>query len=275
MKTSHPPLSLPSAAFLAALSLAWSPGAASAATVIDWLAFTPGADRQHFSLASDAGLPVLQAELQITNGSQFPSSPSAALLQSDYWNIAPAFTDSALGDSTVATTRLQIVPRAGAASFQLTLNGANLAGMVFAVGELFAAPVGGTAGLTISADLAGGGTVALDFLGAHVWDDGIRFFQEPVTWNGSTLSPAPGAAGESAFGFFSIPASAGTVTRLSFRVPSAANTGSGDAIQFAIGKPVTAVPEPGTALFGGLLSAFAALSRTPRRKSAPPHFPTA
>ena len=93
----------------------------------------------------------------------------------------------------------------------------------------------------------------VSFLEIDDWDNGIRFYTEPLSWDAAlgTLSLDPAASGESAFAFFSIPRTGNAVTRLTLSVPSGYNVGTGDAIEFAFGAPrAPVVPEPSTALAG-------------------------
>ena len=256
---------LPFVASVGVLALA---DIARAGTVVDWLAFTVGADRRHFSYANDAGANVAQAEIALTNGTLFPLSPAAGLLQSPFWTAPLDYDDSVLSDDTVPTTKIQIVPAAGQAKFKLTLSGADLSGMVFSLGQLLSSAGAGTGGIGIVAKTLGGTDVAVNFLGTDAWDDGIRFYTQPLIWGpGSVLSSAPGAVGESAFAFFGIPKNAGVITSLTFDVPSAANAGSGDALEFAFGVPVnSAIPEPGTWLTGCAMLFACGVGRTNPKK---------
>ena len=236
----------------------------SHAVVVDWLNFTPGADRRHFSLYNDAGLPFAQAELQITTGVLGPFSPSAALLENPYWVTTPGFTDSQSATTTIPTTKIQIAPQAGAVSYELTISGANLSGLTFSLGELFGTPGGGTRAVNISALTAAGLGVPVTFLETDGWDNGIRFNTQPLNWDAplGTLSLDPAANGESAFAFFRVPQTGSAVTQLKFSVPSGYNVGTGDAVQFAFAAPVApVVPEPSTALTGLALACASLCSR--------------
>ena len=263
MKKSRPFSKTPPLILAGTLALA----SLSHAVVVDWLNFTPGADRRHFSLNNDAGLPFAQAELHITTGVLGPLSPSAALLEQPYWVTPPGFTDSQTGTTTIPTTKLQVAPQAGAVSYELTISGANLSGMIFSVGELFGTPGGGTRAMNISAFTAASLGVPVAFLETDGWDNGIRFNTQPLTWNAATgtLALDPAANGESAFAFFSIPQTGGPVTRLKFRVPSGYNVGTGDAVQFAFAVPAgPVVPEPSSALTGLALACACLGARTRR-----------
>ena len=94
-----------------------------ASVITDWLQYTPGADRFHFSYVNDLGVTVAQAELTITNGSFPPFSPSGGTLQSEFWMAPLSYTDSVFGNSSVATTKIQVAPVAGLAKFKLALSG--------------------------------------------------------------------------------------------------------------------------------------------------------
>ncbi len=227
---------------------------ASAATVVvDWLAFTAGPDRSHFSLADDRGAAVLSALIGLNSGTQAPTSPSSGSLQSAFWVVPHGFEDSLTGNAAMLTTKVQVAPQSGRVDFRLALAGANLNGMIFAVGQLFSSGGAGTAGVGILASTAGGGAVPVDFLGANAWDDGLRQYTVPLAWSASTgvLAAASGASGNSGFGFFRLPAGGAPVTSLVFSVPEGYASGSGDALEFAFGRALP-VPEPG---FTGLVAA--------------------
>ena len=61
---------------LSLASLLSLPLCSHAASVVDWLAFSAGADRNHFFLKDDNGVIVAQAEVQIVLGLFAPLSPS-------------------------------------------------------------------------------------------------------------------------------------------------------------------------------------------------------
>ena len=237
-----------------------------AALIADWLAYTPGADRTHFSLNDDAGLVVAQAEVQLTMGTLAPLSPSAGLLQSPFWVTAPDFTDSLLGDATVATSKVQVSQQAGSVQYKLAMTGADLSGLYFAVGQLFSNGTAGTLQINIAAKTGGGTGVAVNFLGTNAWDNGIRLYDQALNWDGGLgkLSVSAGAIGESKFAFFQIATGSGPVTSLTFDIPSGYNAGLGDALEFALARPVPEPASVGLCLLGGVVF----LCSRPRRKRA-------
>ena len=243
---------------IAALALA-APLATHAAPVVDWLTFAPSADRTHFNLRDDAGLAAVQAQINLTSGLLAPLSPGAGTLQSAFWDTAPPAMDSILHDGTVSTTKVQVVPQAGAVDFQLTIQGSDLAGMVFAVGQLFGSGTAGTREMGLLAKTFAGVEIALEFLAADAWDNGIRAYTQPLNWDGAKLTLDAAANGESEFAFFRIGPSAEPVTSLTFDVPRGYAVGTGDALEFAFGVPTPAVPEPGVTAF--LLIGFGLMVR--------------
>lgn len=227
-------------------SLLSLPPCGRAAIINDWLAFNAGADRAHFSLRNDSGTAVAQAEVQLVSGSFAPLSPSSGLLQAPYWVTPPDFTDSVLGNASVATVKIQIAPQAGSTQYRLVLTGADLSGMSFAIGQLYATPAAGTRSVEISALTAAATAVPVNLLSTNGWDDGIRSYTQPVTWDAGLqiLSPSVSANGESAVSFFSIPSGGSPITQLTFYIPNGYNAGVGDAVEFAFG--VAPAPEPAT-----------------------------
>ena len=251
---------------LAAMLAFFLPDTARAVPIVDWLAYTAGADRTHFSLNDDAGFVVVQAEVQLTAGTLAPLSPSAGLLQAPFWVNAPDFTDSLLADATVATSKVQVAPQAGAVQYKLAMTGSDLSGLYFAVGQLFSNGTAGTLQINIAAKTGTGIGAAIDFLGTNAWDDGIRLYDQALNWDGGLgkLLVSPGSNGESQFAFFHIGTGAGAVTSLTFDIPSGYNAGLGDALEFGLAR---VVPEPASAalcLLGGALFLFS----RPRRKRA-------
>lgn len=224
-----------------------APLASHAAPLVDWLTFSPGADRTHFNLLNDAGLTAVQAQIDLTSGLLAPLSPSAGTLQSAFWDTAPPAMDSIFRDGTVSTTKVQVVPQAGAVDFQLTIQGQNLSGMIFAVGQLFGSGTAGTREVGLLSKTFAGLEIALEFLAADPWDNGVRAYTQPLNWDGHRLTLDATASGESAFAFFRIGPSAEPVTSLVFNVPRGYAAGTGDALEFAFGVPAPAIPEPGAA----------------------------
>ena len=231
---------------IAALALI-APLTTEAAPVVDWLTFAPGADRTHFNLLNDGGLAAVQAQINLTSGLLAPLSPNAGTLQSAFWDTAPPAMDSILRDGTVSTTKVQVVPQAGAVDFQLTIQGQNLSGMIFAVGQLFGSGTAGTREMGLLSTTFAGLEIALEFLAADPWDNGVRAYTQPLNWDGHRLTLDAAANGESAFAFFRIGPSAEPVTSLLFNVPRGYAGGTGDALEFAFGVPTPAIPEPGAA----------------------------
>ena len=229
-------------AALIALAL---PLATQAAPVIDWLAFGPGVDRTHFHLLNDAGVSAAQAQIDLTSGLLAPLSPGAGTLQSAFWNTAPPAMDSISNDGTVSTTKVQVVPQAGAVDFQLTIEAQNLSGMIIAVGQLFGTGTVGTREMSILARTFAGLEIVIEFLATDQWDNGIRAYTQPVNWDGTKLTLDATANGESEFAFLRIGTSAQPVTSLVFDIPNGYASGAGDALEFAFGFPLTPVPEPG------------------------------
>ena len=168
--------------------------------------------------------------------------------------MPPLFDDSKLANATIATTKVQVSPQGGVVQFHLTISGPDLGGLVFAVGQLLG---GGIGGMVISGSASGGGALPVVFLGSNGWNNGLKFYTDPLDWDAgqSTLRTNPGATGESGFAFFQIPKGTGPVTSLTFDVPVTSVTGSGDAVEFAFGVPT--IPEPGTTLLVGCALAFA------------------
>ncbi len=232
---------------LAATIALTAPLASHAMPIVDWLTFGPGADRTHFNLRNDAGLTAAQGQIDIAAGLLAPLSPNAGTLQSAFWATEPPAMDSILNDGTVSTTKVQVVPQAGAVSFQLTIQSQNLSEMVFAVGQLFGSGAAGTREMGLLAKTLSGVEVALEFLAADQWDNGIRAYTQPLNWDGAKLTLAPTANGESEFAFFRIRPSALPVTSLVFGIPNGYASGSGDALEFAFGIPIPPIPEPGVA----------------------------
>ena len=235
------------------------------AALVDWLTFSAGGERTRFSLLRNSGSAFAEGQVVLTTGLFAPLSPAAGTLQSSFWLTPPPFQDSPLGDATVATTKVQVAPQGGLVQFHLTISGADLGGMVFAVGQLLS---GGIGSMVISTSGTGGGAASVVFLGTNGWDNGLKFYTDPLDWDASqnTLRTSPGAIGESAFAFFQIAPGAGTVTSLSFDVPVSAASGSGDAVEFAFGVPV---PEPGTTWLAGSAVLFACGAGRANRKKQP------
>ena len=242
-------ITFPKIRALAATIALTAPLATHAAPVVDWLTFSPGADRTHFNLLNDAGLAAVQAQIHFTSGLLAPLSPGAGTLQSAFWDTAPPAMDSVLNDGTVSTTKVQVVPRAGAVDYQLTIQGQNLSGMIFAVGQLFGSGTDGTREMGLLSRTFAGLEIALEFLAADPWDNGVRAYTQPLNWDGHRLTLDAAANGESAFAFFRIGTSAEPVTSLIFDVPNGYAVGTGDALEFAFGVPAPTIPEPGVAAF--------------------------
>ena len=253
-----------SRALAAALALT-APLASHAMPIVDWLTFAPGADRTHFNLRTDAGLPAVQGQIDIAAGLLAPLSPNAGTLQSAFWATEPPAMDSILNDGTVSTTKVQVVPQAGAVDFQLTIQGSDLSGMTFAVGQLFGSGTGGTLEISVLAKTLSGVEVALEFLAADQWDNGIRAYTQPLNWDGAKLTLAAGANGESEFAFFRIQPSTLAVTSLVFGIPNGYASGTGDALEFAFGVPLVPVPEPVAAAM--LLVGMAGMSLSRKRRA--------
>ena len=224
-----------------------APLASQAMPIVDWLTFAPGADRTHFNLRNDAGLTAVQAQINLASGTLAPLSPNAGALQSAFWATEPPAMDSISNDGTLSTTKVQVVPQAGSVNFQLTIQGQDLSGMMFAVGQLFGSGTAGTREMSVLAQTFSGLQVALEFLAADAWDNGIRAYSQPVNWDGAKLTLDPAANGESQFAIFRIRPSTLPVTSLVFGVPNGYASGTGDALEFAFGFPLVPVPEPGAA----------------------------
>ena len=245
----------------------WLSDSAGAAPVVDWLTYSTGADRTHFSLKNDGGQITAQAEVQLTTGTLAPLSPSAGLLQVPFWVTAPDFIDSLLGNASVATSKVQVAPQAGAVQYRLAITGQDLSGMFFSIGQLFNSPAAGTREINIAAQTGIGTGVAVDFLGTNGWDDGIRSYTQDLAWDNGLgkLSVSPGSSGESKFAFFRVGIGGNVVTSLILDIPSGYNSGLGDALEFAIGKQV--VPEPASAVLWLSGSAIFLFSRAHRRRA--------
>ena len=228
------------------VGLSCVPVCGHAALPVDWLAFSAGADRTHFFIKDDSGVTLAQATVELVLGLFAPLSPSSGLLQAPFWVTPPNFTDSVLGDASVQTVKLQVAPQAGAVQYRLTLTGLDLSGMTFAIGQLYATVAAGTRSVEISAQTATATAVPVNLLSTNGWDDGIRSYTQPVTWNAGQqiLSPAANANGESVLAFFNIPSGGSPVTQLSLNIPNGYNGAVGDAVEFAFG--VTPIPEPST-----------------------------
>lgn len=216
--------------------------AAGLISKLDWLSFSAGNDRTQFTLIDDSGLPVAQAQIQLTSGLLIPLSPSAGILHSDFWVTPPDFEDSVSGNGSVATTKIQVAPQSGLVQYRLTLTGTDLTGMVFGVGQLYGITGSGRSEITARTSTAL--EVPVNLLGAYGWDDGIRSYTEAVTWDTGlqVLSTGPSANGESAVSFFKVTDVGSPVTQLSFYFPNGHNGATGDAVEFAFG--MTVVPEP-------------------------------
>ncbi len=253
---------------LAATIALTAPLAGHAMPIVDWLTFAPGADRTHFNLRNDAGLAAVQAQIDLASGLLAPLSPNAGTLQSAFWATDPPAMDSILNDGTLSTTKVQVVPQAGSVNFQLTIQGQDLSGMMFAVGQLFGSGTAGTREMSLLARTFSGLEVALEFLAADPWDNGIRAYTQPLNWDGARLTLDPAANGESQFAFFRIRPSALPVTSLVFGIPNGYASGTGDALEFAFGFPLTPVPEPGVAAM--LLLGCAGVIFPRRRRAAAP-----
>lgn len=240
------------------------PLCARAASPLDWLAFSAGADRNHFSLLDDRGVPVAQAEVQLVLGLFAPLSPSSGLLQAPFWVTPPDFTDSVLGDASVKTVKLQVAPQSGAVQYRLTLSGADLSGMTFAVGQLFATAAAGTRSIEISARTASAAAVPVNLLSMNGWDDGTRSYVQALTWDAAQqiVSSVASANGESALAFFKIPGAGSPVTQLSLYIPVGYNSGVGDAVEFAFG--VNVVPEPAASVL--IIAGLALMATRSRRR---------
>lgn len=216
---------------------------AQATSMIDWLTFNPGGDRNHFSLLDDQGIAPAQAEIVIASGILAPTSPSSGVLQAPFWTTPPNFADSVLHTATVTSVKVQVAPQAGSVQYQLVITGADLSGMLFGVGQLFGSDSAGTRLLNISALTGASMAVPVALLSMYAWDDGIRFYTEPLAWDAGqqALSFDAGINGESEFAFFSVSSGGTPVTQLKFEIPNGYNGGAGDALEFAFGRPV---PEP-------------------------------
>ncbi len=228
--------------------------------MVDWLAYTPGADRTHFALTNDLGLAIAQAEVQITAGILAPLSPAAGVLQAPFWVTPHGFIDSVQGSAAISTSKVQVAPQAGSVQYQLVVTGSDLSGMVFSVGQLFGSSTTGTRELNIAAFTGASTGVPVSFLGTDGWDDGVRMYIQPLNWDSSAgkLSLFSATVGESTFAFFSIPNNGTPVTKLTLQIPNGYNSGTGDALEFAFGTVV--VPEPSTAVFLGIAILAAGLS---------------
>lgn len=242
--------------FIASVSLG---NAAAVISKLDWFNFNPGADQTHFSLVDDNGAPVAQAHIQLASGLLVPLSPSAGMLLSDFWVTAPNFEDSLSGNTSLATTKIQVAPQSDLVQYRLVLTGTDLTGMTFAVGQLFG--TGGSGRSEISARTAAASEVSVNFFDTHGWDDGLRAYVEPVSWDNSlqVLTTGASANGESAVSFFKVTDVGSPVTQLSFYFPSGHNGKTGDAVEFAFG--MTVIPEPSAAAlvviaFGFMLGGF-------------------
>lgn len=257
---------LPQAVAVAVFCVTQTPGRAG--TLIDWLAFTPGADRTHFGLVNDLGQPVAQAEIAIAAGALAPLSPTAGSLGGSFWTDPLDYIDSIQNDGTVSTTKVQVAPRAGVVQFQLGVQGADLSGMVVAVGQLFNSELDGTREVGLMAKTLSGLMIALEFLAEEQWDNGLRAYNQSLNWDGAKLTLPLTASGESGFAFFRVPTSSIPVTQLLFDIPDAYALGSGDALEFAFGLPI---PEPTTGVLILAAVGAAALSRVrPRHSHADP-----
>ena len=250
---------------LAATLALTAPLASHAMPIVDWLTFSAGADRTHFNLRNDAGLPAVQGQIDIAAGLLAPLSPNAGTLQSAFWSTEPPAMDSILNDGTVSTTKVQVVPQAGAVDFQLTIQGSDLSGMVFAVGQLFGSGTAGTREMGLLSRTFAGVEIAIEFLAADEWDNGIRAYTQPLNWDGAKLRLDPAANGESEFAFFRIRATAQPVTSLVFRIPNGYASGTGDALEFAFGFPLAPIPEPSAAAM--LVLGLAGRSMARRRRT--------
>ena len=244
-----------------------NPASARAAITVDWLSFAAGANSTHFSLKDDGGLTVAQAEVQLTSGTLAPLSPSAGLLQAPFWVTAPAFTDSLLGNASVATSKVQVAPQAGSVQYKLAITGQDLSGFYFSVGQLFSNGTAGTLQINIAAKTGAGAGVPVDFLGTNGWDDGIRSYTQELSWDSALakLLLSAGSSGESKFAFFHVETGADAVTSLTFDIPSGYNSGLGDALEFALAKQ--SVPEPASAVLWLSGSAVFLFSRAHRRRA--------
>jgi len=238
---------------------------ARSATVVDWLTFTPGANRSHFSLVNDSGGAIAQAEVTLTSGIFAPLSPSAGLLQAHFWVTPPDFLDSTTAAVSLTTTKVQVAPQGGSVQYQVSLNGADFSGMVFSVGQLFGSGGAGTRQVRLSAFTGGGASVPISLLGTRAYDDGLRPFDQPIVWDAAqqTLSPAASASGETAFSFFGIGSAGAPVTRLVIGVPNGHTSPAGDAIELAFAVPP--IPEPAGILFGLAIAGVCCNSRKTKR----------
>lgn len=224
------------------------------APIVDWLGFSAETSRTHFSLLDDQGFAFAQAEIVLTSGILGPASPSAGVLQAVFWKTPHGLEDSVLHTETVATSKVQVAPAAGSVQYQLVITGTDLSGMLFGVGQLFGSATAGTRRINLTALTGANITVPILFVTSRAWDDGIRFYTQPLTWDAGAqaLLLDAGRNGESEFAFLSVPANGTPVTKVTFEMQNGYNAGAGDALEFAFGKPV---PEPSLAgLFalGGL-----------------------
>ena len=144
----------------------------------------------------------------------------------------------------MATTKVQVEPQAGSVKYQLVITGADLSGMLFGVGQLLGSGSAGTRLVNITAFTGASASVPVSLVSMNTWDDGIRFYTQPLTWDGGAqaLSLVGNLNGESEFAFLRVAESAVPVTKLSFDIPTGYNAGAGDAVEFAFAIPV---PEPG------------------------------
>ncbi len=240
---------------LGSLILAGNAGAA----IVDWFQLSPGATPGAFDLVDDRGHVAVSGSMIVGSGTSFPGFPAAQTLDHAFWSTAPETLNSETGNGTVTGFEVRVAPQGGGdVSYAIELEVPRNRHLHLAVGQLFASPAASTGSVLIST-ISDAGSSTITLLESLVWNNGVKAFTENLDWDGTQLSPADGADGESQVAFFRIEPLYGANAKIRLEIPSAYNVGSGDALTFAIGG---IIPEPGTAM----LAAFGSLLLLRRRR---------
>jgi uncharacterized protein (TIGR03382 family) len=197
---------------------------------VDWLTLAPG--RTH--LLTDTGS--LGATLDVTLGSGvlLPTTPAPTTLSATFWTVPPPILDSVQGDRSVPAIDIRVLPVNGLASYAVELVLPFRSEFILAIGQLYSDPVAASGPV----ELISNPTARLQYLGSFGWDNGVKPFDQPLTWDdaGQSLSPATGARGDSEVAFFLID----NADRVTISLPSAYGLATGDTVSLALGV----VPEP-------------------------------
>lgn len=203
---------------------------------VDWLELGGSGTTLH----SDQGGPVGSLAIEVEAGLLLPGSPSGATLDQSFWVSTPSFINRS-GRADLSVFEIRLMPLANAASYRVNIILPGNHDVLLVLGQLFRDNLGASEDLRLSTE-ALPGPVQPEFLGSYAWDNGVVPFDQEVEWNLATnsLSPVPGASGESQLSFFR----AERARVVTIEVPTSYASGSGDTIVFGVGL----VPEPSSTL---------------------------